>query len=269
MHLSRFSKGFWLALVALSSLAQAASPVPALGKPAAYPDWWFERDVIPRLPAYATTVPPLLQWPTHYVLADDYAAANAGQLKYVARCAYDEMRDRLPVSVWATSSGQALYSLVRSWYQDDALTIRQTSGADEYSALNQGQLKYLAIKFYDVLAAVGFTNPVLLPGGRLYPWSTETTDDDSYALVNLGQLKGIFSFRVPGGSGDASDSDTDGLSDAWEFLYWPTLAQTAGTDFDTDGVSNLIEYLQRRNPTKGAISDEVGVVNLRVYSPMP
>jgi hypothetical protein len=41
-------------------LFATASPVPT-GKPTTYPDWWFERDVIPRLPSLGlpTTLPPM------------------------------------------------------------------------------------------------------------------------------------------------------------------------------------------------------------------
>ncbi len=69
---------------------------------------------------------------------------------------------------------------------------------------------------------------------------------------------------------NAADSDGDGLPDAWEVRYGLNpLAPDANTDPDGDGVSNLREYQLGRNPTKGALPDPTGVVNLRLFSPLP
>jgi hypothetical protein len=64
------------------------------------------------------------------------------------------------------------------------------------------------------------------------------------------------------------DTDGDGLPDSWETLYFGNLNQTASGDFDGDGVTNLQEYLEGRNPTKGALPDPGGVVNLKVHTPL-
>jgi hypothetical protein len=64
-----------------------------------------------------------------------------------------------------------------------------------------------------------------------------------------------------------ADSDADGLPDAWEIVYFGNLSPTASGDPDGDGLTNAQEYALGRNPTKGALPDTTGTVNLRVYSP--
>jgi len=46
-----------------------------------------------------------------------------------------------------------------------------------------------------------------------------------------------------------SDSDADGLPDAWEINYFGNLSQSANGDPDSDGVSNGVEYKLGTNPT--------------------
>ena len=46
-----------------------------------------------------------------------------------------------------------------------------------------------------------------------------------------------------------SDSDSDGLPDEWELLYFGNLAQAAASDPDADGLSNLSEFQSGSNPT--------------------
>lgn len=65
----------------------------------------------------------------------------------------------------------------------------------------------------------------------------------------------------------SGDSDGNGLSDAWEQLYFGHLGIDPNADPDGDGVTNLQEFQLGRNPTKIAISDTIGAVNLRLYSP--
>ncbi len=47
------------------------------------------------------------------------------------------------------------------------------------------------------------------------------------------------------------DSDGDGMSDAWERLWFGGLSEPANGDYDLDGISNLAEYLAGTNPTDG------------------
>jgi hypothetical protein len=67
--------------------------------------------------------------------------------------------------------------------------------------------------------------------------------------------------------GDA-DVDGDGLADWWEIQYFGNLSQTANGDPDGDGITNLQEYQQGRNPTKSALPDANGAVDLKVYTPL-
>lgn len=65
-----------------------------------------------------------------------------------------------------------------------------------------------------------------------------------------------------------ADTDGDGMPDGWEVGYGlnPLSNGDASSDPDGDGISNLIEYLQGRNPTKGATVDTNGQVGLHVYT---
>ncbi len=45
------------------------------------------------------------------------------------------------------------------------------------------------------------------------------------------------------------DTDSDGMADAFEFLYLGGLGGIAGADIDGDGMTNVQEYLEGTNPT--------------------
>lgn len=151
-----------------------AGPVPA-NKPESYPDWWFERDVISRLPAAANKSAPV--WPGDYPTSDDFSAVNQGQLKYIAKQGYEEMKAKLP--------GGAGANLDATWSSPPAST-------DDFVAINIGQAKTVADAFYARLAAVGYTGRPLAPN-QTRPWSGSA---DDYALANIGQIKNLFSFYL-------------------------------------------------------------------------
>jgi len=65
-----------------------------------------------------------------------------------------------------------------------------------------------------------------------------------------------------------TDSDGDGLADAWELQYFGNLNQFANGDPDADGLTNLQEFQQGRNPTKSALTDDGDFVNLKLYTPL-
>jgi hypothetical protein len=65
-----------------------------------------------------------------------------------------------------------------------------------------------------------------------------------------------------------SDSDADGLPDAWEMQYFGNLSQSGGGDYDGDGISNYTEYLQGRNPLQGTVDDVNGILGLSVHTPL-
>lgn len=212
-----------LAFAALFSVAQAAPP-----------HWWTTRQV--------TSAPIPGQ------TSSDYEAVNVGQLKTIARKAYDEYRQYLPDSVWTTLDGIALRSLVESWYSDAALTVPKPD-ATNFALINQGQLQFIAKPFYDVARSVGVDlTPQTGAITALYPWSLFPATD-GYAAVNTGQVKHIFSFDL--------DTDTDLMPDWWEkALINANLTDDIQTianvlpndDFDGDTVSNLHEWSSRSNP---------------------
>ncbi len=68
-----------------------------------------------------------------------------------------------------------------------------------------------------------------------------------------------------------TDSVGDGVSDGWRQYYFGNGTTTnqyscASCDPEGDGAVNLAEYLQGRDPTKGADPDTNGGVNLTVFT---
>lgn len=234
-----------------SATGLSAGPVPE-GKPTDYPNWWFERDVIPRLETVAGKRFPV--WPNDYPATDDFAAANVGQLKAVASKAASELDAVVPL----LGKGKEISALMSDW---DGLE------AEDYAILNIGQLKYVAALFYRRLADFGyFAAP--LQEGALYPWLSESPAENAYAVANLGQLKYVFSFVPTLIPLPLEDDDSDGIPDLWERQYWDDLSRSAAGDFDADGVDNITEYRLGRNPIKGAVSDAGGAVSLQVFAPV-
>lgn len=144
----RKARGRFLALPLL--LMGLAGASPAQG-----PQWWQSSGVWTNMPA-----------------TNDYALANAGQLKHIAWQAYYELQT-------GVTNGAC-----------DAVSNR-VSGLEpggDFSPFNIGQLKYVAQPFYAMLIAAGSS------GG--YPWAGAQATND-YAPVNVGQLKNTFSFEAP------------------------------------------------------------------------
>jgi hypothetical protein len=88
----------------------------------------------------------------------------------------------------------------------------------------------------------------------------ESPDIDSDGLSDFQET------ALYGTDPELADSDGDGMPDAWEIGYFGNQAQTADGDYDGDSVSNLTEYLQGRDPTKGAVPDTNGRINLKVFT---
>jgi hypothetical protein len=95
------------------------------------------------------------------------------------------------------------------------------------------------------------------------------------AQVPAGASTGLVSVTVSGSVSNgvtytigAADSDGDGLLDSWELQYFGNLNQGANDDPDGDGSTNLQESRQGRDPTKGAVSDGSGRINLKLFTPL-
>ncbi|MBI2513265.1 MAG: VCBS repeat-containing protein [Opitutae bacterium] len=139
------------------------------------------------------------------VARNDYAAVNLGQVKNLAAKAVLEMNAKLP-----GGAGAELNALVASWQQAPPAGVAR----NDYAAITHGQLKALAKKFYDRLAAAGYKGPPLA-SGQAYPWTSTTADDTSFHPANIGQVKRLFSFIPALGNRDL-DIDGDGMTNGWE-----------------------------------------------------
>lgn len=197
----------------------------------AAPAWWSARGV--------TTVQP----------ADDYAAANLGQLKHFTTMAAEELESKLAGD---GGMGDELRLVIHGYeggVHVDQGWVDSTppSGVvrDDYAMVNQGQLKAVAKMVYDRLNELGYSGGAISPPAQVYPWTASSGDDDDYAAVNLGQLKYVFDFDL---GSDPDDIDHDGLSDTWERSHWSGLTARPWDDGDSDGMSNLTEYTQGTNP---------------------
>ena len=116
--------------------------------------------------------------------ANDYAAANQGQLKQFTQKAVLYMDSGL-----SGGAGTPLDSLVMGWsnyYQTNGFSSTNPAPMD-LKAVNQGQVKYIANRVYPVLAASGYMS-------TNYPAWTQTNASD-YKVANLGELKKVFAFE--------------------------------------------------------------------------
>jgi hypothetical protein len=237
---------FWMlvvmALNLFTNMSLAQSPVPS-NKPSGFPSWWFERDVIKRNDVNKSN--PV--WPGDYPVGDDFSVINQGQLKYLAKQAWQELEAELH----GGGAGASLDSLITGW-------ATPVPGTDNYASVNQGQLKALTKPFYDRLIEVGYS--------KVYPWTSATTDDDNFAAANIGQAKKLFSFNL------RADTDTDGLPDWWEQLIINADPNDAiagladvlpGDNFDHDDFTNEEEAEAGTSPVlpNGADSDVDGLVD--------
>lgn len=118
-------------------------------------------------------------WNTYVVLSpqsatNDYAAVNAGQLKWAATTARDAM----------TNSGYSMSTAAGTNLQEVVGGFQDTNN---YAAINIGQVKHTAKPFYDRLAEQGKADG--------YPWDDAPSTND-YGTVNIGQVKHVFSFGL-------------------------------------------------------------------------
>ncbi len=72
-------------------------------------------------------------------------------------------------------------------------------------------------------------------------------------VTNTTALPQNFVFNMNGKNSDTDDNDGDGLPDAWELTYWPSIfTHNGNSQPDGDGVNNMEEYLEGTNPTNSA-----------------
>lgn len=237
-----------------------AGPIPT-GKPAHYPDWWFEHDVIPRLPEHATNPAPA--WPAHYPPADDYAVANIGQLKAIATAAAVEFDAAFDAILPTPGAGATVTGLVGPWLAAPAPGVPR----DDFAAINQGQLKAVAAPFYDRLRQVGyFAHP--LAELAVYPWTYSTAPADDYALVNLGQVKHVFSFIRTSEplvlDTYLADSDLDGIANGWELEHELNPLDAFDAALLNGGLTNLERYQQSLGEGADPQANSIGLI---IYTP--
>jgi uncharacterized repeat protein (TIGR01451 family) len=102
---------------------------------------------------------------------NDYAAANMGQLKWIAKQAYLEMEAEL-----TGGAGSEVTAMVSGFKE-----------TNNYCLVNLGQAKNTARPFYNRLGEkAGVTN---------YPWTGASKTND-YGAVNVGQTKKLWSFGI-------------------------------------------------------------------------
>jgi len=174
------------------------------------PAWWADRGVL-------TNASP-----------SDYAPANHGQLKNIAKAAVAEMDAELP-----GGAGDALHNLISGWPTPSAQT-------NDFAPLNIGQLKAVAKPFYDRLIAARYTD--------VYPWTLAVTASDDYAVANVGQVKQLFGFDLLA-TDSSHDADQNGLPDWWENYYFSHVGIDPNAPAPRgDGLTNLQAFQQHANP---------------------
>jgi len=170
--------------------------------------------------------------------ADDFAAANIGQLKFMASRAAEaldqaEAAAQRPLTTLQTEAKIAIGSMIASWNELPEAGVTR----DDFHALNTGQLKHVAGLFYQRL-------------GLPLPWAAGSPGADDFRMVNVGQLKQAFSFELRVARGGPPMAVPDAVLQA-AHTAWSVLSSTqraAGStadDFDGDGISNLQEYLMQ------------------------
>jgi hypothetical protein len=203
-------------LTAVAALLLLARPAAA-----AEPSWWNARGVVSRDGTRVT---------------NDYAALNAGQLKWLATNAFDELEANLP-----GGAGTSVRALVSG-----------LAPSNNYAAVTAGQLKAAALPFLERLIEAGAL------GGL--PWTADTGDDVDFAAVNVGQAKNAFAWDI------TRDESADGLPDWWQAIHFGDLPVSAAGDADGDGLSNGAEFRAETDPT-WCDSDGDGVVDGADTSP--
>lgn len=197
---------------------------------------------------------------------NNYAPANLGQLKHVAKKAKEYLED----PKFPGGAGQEITDLVDSFEPQtgQGYTQQQIDQFIEqnYAPINLGQLKRVAKLFYDRLIANSYnTRANLVARGypsnwaHDYPWDPDTDPAENYAPANLGQLKMVFSFDLSAPPGE--------LPAWWIAHYFPGQSGILPSgNADGDSLTNLQEYEQASDPrdyfSQGSTTYHPEVINV-------
>lgn len=192
------------------------------------------------------------------------------------------------VAAFAVCLGSTLsFAAAPSWWSDRGV-LNPNSEANDYAAVNHGQLKNIAVA---ALAELNAHLPngagivldqlgVTLTGtsastndyaavnlGQLknlakpfydrlrevgyasvYPWDNSTNPPNDYAMANIGQVKNLFSFDMT----DFNWTD-ETLPDWWKQNFFGTEEVDPDADPDGDGLTNLQEYHAGTPPNEAPV----------------
>jgi hypothetical protein len=188
----------------------------------AAPAWWGQRGA-------TSTSPP-----------NDDAVVNQGQLKHFAQTAIAELNAIIP-----GGAGADLNALAADWAAGHP-------DPDDWHAVTSGQLKWIAKMFHDRLAFARYQEnlPAWLPAN---PPAVPIAADR--ALINVGQLKMVFSFDFGAPAGQ--------LPQWWQKYYFNgQLGISPMADYDGDGLTNVQEYQQNSSPIDNLDLDSDGMPDL-------
>jgi len=237
----------------LAGLSASAQTVPA-DKPSAFPQWWFEREVI-GLREDATAPYTYVE---DFLQPSDEAPLLHGQLLRIADGAIEELDEELaPIG----GAGFGIGDLRDSAKQPDF-----------HGPAAIGQLKYVGARFYDRFAEIGFAagssgwpGSLVLDSGAgdnapLYPWLNDVTSEN-LGIAAIGQAKHLFSWDIRAWVAlDSENAESgDGLPDYWERFWFGDLSATTTADVDDDDLSNQQELTQATDPTSAMDADGNGI----------
>lgn len=102
---------------------------------------------------------------------------------------------------------------------------------------------------------LGHASASVLAGDSTAVIGTFTASGNGYQDIHIQNTSGGSNFPVALNAyvlrAIDSDTDDDGVADAWEIQHFGDLSQTAGGDFDGDGTSNLTEFRLGLDPSNG------------------
>jgi hypothetical protein len=209
-HMNAFFKTMLFALcVAGITVVYATQP--------AYPIWWTDTGNGTNITLANATV-------------NNFAPVNIGQFKNVATKARVYLDNQL-----ASVGGAGPYvdSIV------DGFTHNTTSA---FAPVDLGQLKAVAQPFYDRLTAVEYNTTLNLQNhtyptswNSTYAWSSNATSATNHMVVNIGQVKLVFSFDLSSYTIPTNlDANGDGVPDATKLSEGLSPFAPSG-DSDGDG----------------------------------